>query len=251
MSAPRLLIIQPDPSDPPGPLGDWLTGAGAELDVRLPPGDQLPESLDGYQGLVVLGGGMDADDDTNYPWLPAVRRLLATAAGTRLPTLAICLGAQMLADATGGRVVLGDRGPEAGGALVSKKDIAWTDPLFADLPLMQDVLQFHRDAVDRLPPGAELLASAPKYPNQAFRLNGCIYGIQFHIETTPEVVLEWARDSPELAEFARAGAFETETLTRLHEDLEHTWQPFAERFVRLVEGKLQAAVDPGRSLPLA
>ena len=64
---------------------------------------------------------------------------------------------QLLAVATGGRVEVGRDGPEVGPQLVAKKDAAWTDPLFADLPLMQDVLQFHNDAITRLPPGAELL----------------------------------------------------------------------------------------------
>ncbi|MER6878381.1 type 1 glutamine amidotransferase, partial [Amycolatopsis sp. NPDC000673] len=48
----RLLIIQPDATDPLGPLGEWLTEAGAELDVRLPPEQDLPASLDGYDGLI-------------------------------------------------------------------------------------------------------------------------------------------------------------------------------------------------------
>jgi GMP synthase-like glutamine amidotransferase len=251
VNTPRLLVIQPDESDPAGPLGSWFEAAGAGLDVRLPPLDELPETLDGYDGLVCLGGGVGAEDDRTHPWLTQVRRLLASAAGAALPTLGVCLGAQLLTVATGGVVVRGDRGPEVGPALVSKKDVAWTDPLFADLPLMQDVLQFHQDVIDRLPPGAELLASAPEYANQAFRMNRCVYGIQFHIETTPDVVLDWATDSPELAEWARPGALERAALQRVHADIEETWRPFAERFVELAAGKLQPAVDPRRSLPLA
>ncbi|MDI5981836.1 type 1 glutamine amidotransferase [Amycolatopsis magusensis] len=250
MEPTRLLVIQPDESDPAGPLGDWLTGAGAELDIRLPPRDSLPDNLDGYQGLVVLGGGMDAEDDRNHPWLAEVRRLLAAATGTRLPTLAICLGAQLLTVATGGTVGRAERGPEVGARLVSKKDVAWIDPLFADLPLMQDVMQFHQDDIRRLPPGAELLASAPWHENQAFRLNQCIYGVQFHIETTPEVVLDWARAEPDLAALAREGAFDTEALTRVHADIAETWRPFAERFVRLAQGRLTPAAAPTRTLPL-
>ncbi|QFU86541.1 type 1 glutamine amidotransferase [Amycolatopsis sp. YIM 10] len=250
MEPTRLLVIQPDESDPIGPLGDWLTDAGAELDLRLPPRDSLPENLDGYRGLVVLGGGMDAEDDRNHPWLADVRRLLASATGAGLPTLAICLGAQLLAVATGGTVGRSEHGAEIGARLVSKKDVAWIDPLFAELPLVPDVMQFHQDEIRRLPPGAELLASAPSYPNQAFRLNRCVYGVQFHIETTPEVVLDWARDAPELAALAREGAFEIETLTQVHADIAETWRPFAERFVRLAQGQLEPAADPTRTLPL-
>ncbi|MDT8915820.1 type 1 glutamine amidotransferase [Amycolatopsis sp. PS_44_ISF1] len=247
----RLLIIQPDVSDPLGRLGDWLTEAGAELDVRLPPGQELPASLDGYAGLVCLGGGMGALDDQQHPWLVDVRRLLSTAAATAVPTLAICLGAQLLAVATGGEVTVGEDGPEVGPGLVSKKDAAWTDPLCAELPLMPDVLQFHNDVIRRLPAGAELLVSAPRYQNQAFRLNRCAYGIQFHIETTPDVVLAWAESSPEMAELTRPGALTPEKLTAVHVDLEESWRPFAARFVRLAAGELDAAAKSQHRLPLA
>ncbi|GAB3156678.1 type 1 glutamine amidotransferase [Amycolatopsis stemonae] len=246
-----MLIIQPDASDPLGPLGDWLTEAGAELDVRLPPADDLPGDVDGYQGVVVLGGGMAAEDDEKHPWLADVRRLLSKAAMAKRPTLGICLGAQLLAVATGGRVEVGRDGPEVGPQLVAKKDAAWTDPLFAELPLMQDVLQFHNDAITRLPPGAELLASAPRYPHQAFRLNRCVYGVQFHIETTPAVVESWAEDEPEMAEFARPGSLGHDKLIAVHADIEETWRPFAQRFVRLAAGELEPAADSQHSLPLA
>ncbi|GAB3474498.1 type 1 glutamine amidotransferase [Amycolatopsis cihanbeyliensis] len=250
MSTPRLLIIQPDESDPPGPLGDWLTAAGAELDVRRPPMDELPDGLDGYQGVVCLGGEMGAEDDAEHPWLAGIRRLLASAAGNGLPTLGICLGAQLLAVACGGMVGRGKSGPEVGPALVSKRDVAWTDPLFAELPLMQDVMQFHRDVIEQLPPSAELLASAPLYPNQAYRLGRCTYGVQFHVETTPEVVQRWLAETPDAAEYAPADAFETERLDRLHGDLADTWAPFARRFAELAAGTREPA-GHRHTLPLA
>jgi GMP synthase-like glutamine amidotransferase len=216
----RLLVIQPDPDDPPGPLGDWLTAAGAELDVVVPPADP---------------------DDVDHPWLVDVRRLLAAAVARQLPTLGICLGGQLLAVATGGSVVVGEDGPEVGPHLVAKRDLAWTDPLFAELPFMPDVLHFHTDVIERMPRNAVLLASATRYPNQAFRVGRCAYGLQFHIETTTEVVLAWARDSPREAEFARPDALTAERLDQLHADIEETWRPFAGLFVRLAAGDLEPA----------
>ncbi|MEU3275566.1 type 1 glutamine amidotransferase [Saccharomonospora sp. NPDC006951] len=248
---PRLLVIQPDASDPVGPLGEWLAEAGAELDVRLPPVDVLPADLSGYQGLVCLGGGMNAEDDARYPWLADVRRLLREAIGTNLPTLGVCLGAQLLTVATGGKVTPGQDGPEAGASLVSKKDAAWKDPLFADLPLMQDVLQFHKDVIDQLPVGAELLASSPRYPNQAYRHGRCGYALQFHIETTPDVVQEWVKGAPDVAASAPEGAFTEEKLTEAHADIAETWRPFAERFVSLAAGDIEPAASQPRTLPLA
>lgn len=245
VSAPRLLIIQPAESDPVGPLGDWLTNAGAGLDVLTLPRDTVPNTLDSFQGLVCLGGAMNAQDDTAHPWLPEVRGLLAKAVSAGLPTLGVCLGAQLLALSAGGRVAPGEHGPEVGPGLVSKREAAWTDPLFADLPLMPDVMQFHNDVITTLPRGAVLLASTPRYPHQAFRLSRYAYGLQFHIETTPEVVQAWARDSPAMAASARPDAFTAETLTSVHADLAETWRPFATGFVQLCAGTLTPA-----SLPL-
>jgi GMP synthase-like glutamine amidotransferase len=247
VASPRLLVIQPDELDPPARLSDWLTGAGAELDVVLPAKTDLPE-LDGYQGVVCLGGAMDANDALEHPWLADVRRLLARAVTARVPTLAICLGAQLLAVATGGRVTVGEQGPEVGPGLVAKRDAAWRDPLFADLPFMPDVLQFHNDVVVALPPKAELLASATRYPNQAFRIGPSAYAIQFHIETTPEIVLEWVRLSPDSAGAARPGELTPARLGQLHDDLGETWRPFAERFVHLANGNLAPITS---TLPMA
>jgi GMP synthase-like glutamine amidotransferase len=244
----RLLVIQPDADDPPGPLGEWLVDAGADLDLVAPPADPLPADLDGYAGLVCLGGGMGALDDLDHPWLADVRLLLSEAVRRQLPTLGICLGGQLLAVATGGGVRVGEDGPEVGPHLVAKRDAGWTDPLFAELPLMPDVLHFHSDVIDRLPPSATLLAAATRYPNQAFRVGRCAYGLQFHIETTTQVVLDWARDSPGEAEYARPGELTAERLDQFHADIAETWRPVVTKFVRLAAGDLEPAAPAG--LPL-
>lgn len=245
MTSPRLLVLQPGAEDPVGPLGDWLTGAGAALEVRTP--ENLPENTDGYDGVVCLGGPMGATDDLDHPWLADVRRLLAEATTKQLPTLAICLGAQLLAVATGGHVTKGPDGPEVGPLLVAKRDVGWEDPLFADMPFMPDVMQFHSDVVDRLPANSVLLASSTLYPNQAFRVGRCGYALQFHIETTAELVESWAANAPHQAEFARPGELAHDRLVRAHADIEETWRPFAERFVKLAAGDLARATT---SLPL-
>lgn len=241
-------MVQPSRSDPPGPLGEWLRGAGAELEVVLPAEQALP-SLDGYDALCVLGGEMGAYDDIDFPWLAEVRTMLSGAVAKRVPVLAICLGAQLLAAATGGQVRPIRKGPEVGTLLVAKRDVAAEDPLLGPLPLTPDVVQFHNDEFS-LPPSAQLLASSPKCDNQAFRLGECAYGFQFHIETTPEVVLEWARNSPDMADAARPGQLDAEHLTEFHEELAETWQPVAERFVRVV-GTPPEERKASRFLPLA
>ena len=238
----RLLVVVVHETDPPARLGQWLRDAGAELDERRAgPGDQLPDSLDGFDGMVVLGGPQSAlDDDATSPELAGVRELLRQALGADFPTLAICLGAQLLAQAGGGRVRVGIEGPEVGASLVAKRDAADRDPVFAPLPLTPDVLQFHHDEISELPSGATLLASSPMYPHQAFRVGRHVYGLQFHIETAPEIIHEWAaRDAVGVA----ASPHDRETICRLsdaaHPHVEETWRPFAGRFVDLVRTRAQ------------
>jgi len=245
-----VLVLQLDALDPLARLGDWLTEAGAELEVVRADEQPVPSSLAGYQGLVVLGGGMGALDDLEFPWLADVRKLLSHAVAKRVPTLAICLGAQLLATATGGQVRRGPKGPEVGVLLVAKRDASGRDPLFADLPWTPDVLQFHEDEIHLLPPSAELLAASPKYDNQAFRVGQCAYGLQFHIESTPEIVLDWALSAPDKAACARPGQLDHDRLVEGHADMAAVWQPFTNRFVRLVSGELTPMGHSGIDLPL-
>ncbi|GAA2992720.1 type 1 glutamine amidotransferase [Actinokineospora diospyrosa] len=243
-----VLVVQLDDTDPPGRLVEWLADAGADIVLAQPYREPLP--MGDYAAVVCLGGPMGANDVIDHPWLAEVRKLLSSCVSKKTPLLAICLGAQLLAVATGGIVEVGANGPEVGGGLVAKRDVGWVDPLFADLPMMPDVVQFHHDVVTRLPVDAALLASATRYPNQAFRVGPVGYGIQFHIETTPELVLAWAANAPESAAWAKPGELEPERLVELHADVEEAWRPFVERFMRLAKGEL-APVEPSRpTLPL-
>jgi len=129
------LVVTHTASEHPGLLGTWLHEVGLGLEVVEPwRGDELPPSLDGFAALVVMGGPQQAYDDGSAPWLRATKELMRTAVAQRLPTLGVCLGAQLLAEATGGRVQPGEAGPELGAKLVAKRDVAAADPLPYDEP---------------------------------------------------------------------------------------------------------------------
>lgn len=234
-------MLQPSDIDPPERLGDWLTDAGADLTLCRPSADGLPEQLDGFAGVVCTGGEMSANDDAEHPWLPALRRLLADAVARPVPVLGVCLGGQLLAAATGGAVRPGVDGPEAGTCLVAKRDAAADDPLFGPLPMTPDVIQFHHDEIHRLPPGATLLASSTRYPNQAFRVGLAGYGVQFHIETSPATVLSWAASDTAAAATVPARQLDERHLAQVHADIEEVWRPLAARFVALAAGELAPA----------
>ena len=237
MSSPRVLVVEVHASDPVGRLADWLTEADVELDVVT---EARP--LDGYAGLIVLGGPQHADDQELAP----IRQLLRDAVSSELPTLGICLGGQLLAVANGGRVDPNPDGPEIGAQLIAKRAAASTDPLFGALPITPDVLQWHFDAVTALPPGAVQLASSPLCEQQAFRLGRLAWGVQFHIETTPEIVRSWVEeDAANLPDHdldlivSRAAA--------VHDDIAEVWRPFAHAFADVV--REPGAVPAPRGVP--
>src|ERR687896_540977 len=87
-----------------GHAGEAMLAAGAVLDERLlRAGDPLP-ALDEVDGILSLGGeqsvvAIDAD-----PLMTAEAELLREAVDAGLPVLGVCLGAQLLAHALGGKV---------------------------------------------------------------------------------------------------------------------------------------------------
>ena len=233
------LVVTHTASEHPGHLSRWLPEVGLELEVVEPwNGGELPTDLSGYDALISMGGPQQAYDDTSASWLADTKRLLATAVADGVPVLGICLGAQLLAEATGGRVRPGEAGPELGARLVAKRDAAVDDPLFVDLPLSPVVVQWHWDEIVELPPRALLLAASPRYPHQAFRVGTKAYGLQFHIETPPDMVRGWAAAD---ADGVRAAGLDPDDVAERTVDvlpeIEEVWRPFAERFAALVRGE--------------
>jgi GMP synthase-like glutamine amidotransferase len=254
------LVIENDPADDARRLGEWLTEAGLKLTVQRPhAGDALPDTLDGHLALVVLGGDQSAysaaDGTPGAPWFPELENLMRKAVRNRVPTLAVCLGAQLLCQAHGGLVERSTSGPEIGPALVGKRDAADTDPLFKWVPLLPDVIQWHRDEMTELPLRSVLLAASSRYPNQAFRLGDRAWGVQFHIECDVAMIERWAAD--DAATLEELG-FDPEAVVyataEIMADVEEVWQPFAARFAALALGELPDADIPdagsGRTLPL-
>lgn len=181
-----VLILLHGPSEPLGALAPPLAAAGLATDTRLSPEASLPPNLEGYGGIVVMGGVMGVYEAHQHPFLAEEIRLLREALDHDVPALGVCLGSQLLAAAGGARVYRGEAGPEVGWLPV--KRLAG-DPWLRGWPLSFSPLNWHGDTFD-LPPGARHLASSERYPHQGFRL-GSGLGLQFHVEATAEMAREW------------------------------------------------------------
>ena len=247
-------MIENDPTDDPRRLGEWLVEAGLELDVRRPyAGDPLPDDLDGFAALVVMGGDQHAfpgpDGEPGAPWFPRVESLLRKAVRHRVATLGVCLGAQLLAVAHAGTVERSPAGPEIGAKLVARRDAAEHDTLWRYVPFAPDVLQWHYDEITELPVGATLLAVSPDRPHQAFRLGDRAWGLQFHIECDAEMFADWTKGNEKvLADLGTDAETVVARCAEVQDDIEEVWQPFAARFAAVARGTLE--VLPVRSLPL-
>lgn len=160
--------------------------------IRLFDGEAIPEGLDGYTGVIILGGPMNVYEEDEYPYLRDEDLLIKKAIENDMPVLGICLGAQLIAKATGARVYKG-----------KKKEIGWydmrlteggrNDRIFKHFPEKMTVFQWHGDTFE-IPPQADYLATSSLFPHQAFRIKNNIYALQFHLEVTEEMISRWVEE---------------------------------------------------------
>jgi GMP synthase-like glutamine amidotransferase len=196
----RFLVIQHAACEPPGAYEDEMLARGIEFErLEIDVGQELPDWRD-FDAIVAMGGPMGANDDDELPWLADERRLIGEAVRAGHPYWGVCLGAQLLAASLGARVYRGER-PEIG----VRGDVELTaaasgDPVFAGAPSRITTLQWHGDTFE-LPEGGTLLASSPEYVNQAFAWRRA-YGVQFHLEASPELAASWLRVPEYAAELA-------------------------------------------------
>jgi GMP synthase (glutamine-hydrolysing) len=158
-----------------------------------------PLDIEGHTGIIVLGGGMSANDP--LPGLADELKLIEDAVRKEIPVLGICLGAQLIAKALGARVY---RNPqfEIGWEPVYFTDAARSDAVFSTLPSPATFFHWHDETFD-LPAGAEWLAYSDKCRHQAFRVGRSVYGIQFHAEVSTAMAVNWCADSENCGEITR------------------------------------------------
>jgi GMP synthase-like glutamine amidotransferase len=191
-----VLVLRHTPHCPLGSIATFLADGGLDyryVDLFADVPRRLP--LEESSGLVVLGGPMSVNDTDQYPFLLPELVWIKEAVDQQVPTLGVCLGAQLLAKSLGERVYPNHR-KEIGWFDIELLPSAADDALLGGCRAVETVFQWHGDTFD-LPSGAVHLAMSPACPNQAFRCGPCAYGVQFHVEMTPELMAEWF-DEPDL-----------------------------------------------------
>lgn len=188
----KVLVLQHISCEHPGVFSEVMDERGVEaVPVELDEGEALPDWRE-FDAVLAMGGPMGAGDEAEHDWLAAEKRLVREAVDDGRPFLGVCLGVQLLAAALDAPVYSLERA-EVGLLPVELTDEGKGHPLFAGLgpPLVS--LQWHGDTFE-LPEGAMRLASSPAAPNQAFQAaQGPAFGVQFHLEVTPEMAREWAK----------------------------------------------------------
>jgi len=194
----NILIIKNIPNEGPGTIQDYLIEQGIGYEVLEFSGcgavNELPD-LRGYTHLVIMGGPMAVYESEGLPFLHLETAMVRVFIKTGRPVLGICLGAQIIAHALWADVYKGAV-KETGWDRIEITEEGMCDPVFSALAVdnmpYTDIFQWHADTFN-LPQKAVRLASSVHYQNQAFKYGKNIYGLQFHIEVTPEIIEGWFR----------------------------------------------------------
>jgi len=183
-----VLVIVNACTDPIGVLGQPLVDAGLTLICRDGTADPFPNQPDDYAAVIALGSDVHPDEDERHGWLPAERSFLRACVHRGTPTIAVCLGAQLLAQGLGASV-----------RRMSRPRIGWmehataldvdADPRRSAWPARLRALEWHSYSFD-LPPAATLLGGS-LHAVQAFSAGRCAWGFQYHLEADGELAAPW------------------------------------------------------------
>lgn len=175
------VILQHHPIEGPGSLTPWLIKQRITSQiVHLYTGEECPSPAV-VDLLIILGGPMSVNDEEKFPWLRAEKAFIRQVIDRQRPVLGICLGSQLIASALGAEV-RANRHKEIGWLAI--EGLATHEAI--NLP-NTIVFQWHGDTFD-LPTGAVLLARSEACAHQAFLYKKKVLALQFHLESTPELV---------------------------------------------------------------
>ena len=189
----KIHLIEHDPGHSPTNIEPWARKRGHSLSkTEIFRGEPFP-AADTYDWLMVMGGSQHAWEEPLYPWLVSEKEGIAQALARKKIILGICFGAQLLAEALGGKV-FPNRQKEIGWYPVVQTPEGRSSVFFQDIPERFTTFHWHSDHFD-LPAGAVRLAFNDCSTNQAFiHPEYPLLVLQFHPEYTREMVRHYAQE---------------------------------------------------------
>jgi GMP synthase (glutamine-hydrolysing) len=169
-------------------------------------------NIQGYDALIILGGPMNIGEEEEYPHLNVEKQVIQQAMALDVPILGICLGAQLIASACGGRVYKANE-KEIGWTNLSPTTAGLEDPIVKHFVTEQNIFQWHGFTFD-LPNDASLLVKGEQVTNQAFKVKENVYGFQFHLEASLPLIKRWLKLPQHLEELG---------LENAHQQVETVW----------------------------
>ncbi|MEO1236588.1 MAG: type 1 glutamine amidotransferase [Planctomycetota bacterium] len=194
-----IVVFEHHPLETAGRLGHFLNQDGHRLRVvELHSGDAVPPDLDDVDGVISMGGPMDTDQADDYAWMNPELEYLKAAHEANLPTVGVCLGAQLIAVALGGEVGRMEQA-EIGLGPVKSSFFGSTDPIHLGFPWDTTMFHAHGCEVTQPPPGGTPvpLSSSPKCKCQCYRVGLNTYGFQYHFEWTRRTIELVLQDDPD------------------------------------------------------
>lgn len=143
--------------------------------------------------LVIMGGVMGVYEADKHTYLKDIIKVIQARAEADAPTLGICLGAQLIAEALGGKVYKAEQGKEVGWYPLNLTGAAKGSAVEHLQKSRTNMFHWHQDTFD-LPEGCTLLASSENFKNQIFKYKNKIMGIQAHPEILRSQVPDWSED---------------------------------------------------------
>ena len=183
-----------------------------KIDILKPLHDLLlPKNVDSYSGIIILGGAMNVCDTKQYPGLKKELSWIKNLLNLRIPVLGICLGAQLIAKASGAEV--NDHHKNLVEVGYKKINLESNEIYLKNFP--KKLYQWHRQGIS-LPPSAKLLASNSFFKVQVYVIKNNIFGFQFHPEVIKDIILSWNSNSNSQYMHSRSGAASIELQLQDH-----------------------------------
>ncbi len=137
-----------------------------------------------------------------YPWLIEELKLIKYSLNNNIPIIGVCLGAQLLAYESGGKVEkLYDQNTqnkitEIGWGKIYLKESIFNENFKDYFTGGLSVLHWHADRI-KLPKGSHLIASSEICKEQIFKIGSNAYGLQCHLETNKNMISRWVEEDQE------------------------------------------------------